>query len=145
MQGVARDLAAAGVGRLIDRPAGKVEGRFPCPVRIQLPAPELCPVFAGRVIRGVRNGPSPEWLQARLKAVGLRPINALVDITQFLTHDRRDRCTSRTWPSSAAASLWRGGGTASTDRARRQDLRARADMCSSPTARRTGPANGLGG
>src|SRR3712207_6174848 len=54
VQGIARDLAAAGVGRMIDRPVAKVEGRFPCPVRIHLPAPELCPVFAGRVIRGVK-------------------------------------------------------------------------------------------
>jgi phenylalanyl-tRNA synthetase beta chain len=88
VQGIARDLFAVGLGRQIDRPIAKVEGRFPCPIGIRLPAPELCPVFAGRVIRGVKNGPSPQWLQDRLKAVGLRPVNALVDVTQFLTHDR---------------------------------------------------------
>ena len=82
VQGIARDLFAVGLGRQVDRPISKVEGRFPCPIQIRLPAPELCPVFAGRVIRGVKNGPSPQWLQDRLKAVGLRPINTLVDITQ---------------------------------------------------------------
>ena len=50
--------------------------------------PSLCPGFALRLVRGVRNGPSPEWLQRRLMAIGLRPINALVDITNFITFDR---------------------------------------------------------
>jgi len=88
VEGIARDLAAAGLGRFVPRAPEPVGGAFPCPVEIRLDAPELCPAFAGRVIRGVRNGPSPEWLQARLKAVGLRPINALVDVTQYLTFDR---------------------------------------------------------
>ena len=51
-------------------------------------APELCPGFALRLVRGVKNGPSPKWLQQRLIAIGLRPINALVDITNYVTFDR---------------------------------------------------------
>ncbi len=86
--GVARDLAAAGVGRLIDPPIAPVPGAFPCPIEVRLGAPEACPAFAGRVVRGVKNGPSPAWLQARLKAIGLRPISALVDITNLISVDR---------------------------------------------------------
>ncbi|WP_296817810.1 phenylalanine--tRNA ligase subunit beta [Brevundimonas sp.] len=86
--GIARDLAAAGVGDLITPDIGTVPGGFPCPVSIRLEAPDLCPVFAGRVIRGVRNGPSPSWLQDRLRAIGLRPINALVDVTNLISYDR---------------------------------------------------------
>jgi phenylalanyl-tRNA synthetase beta chain len=90
--GVARDLAAAGLGKLKTPPVQPVRGSFPCPVDVKLDfAAEdktLCPAFALRLVRGVRNGPSPEWLQARLRAIGLRPINALVDITNFMTFDR---------------------------------------------------------
>ncbi|HEY5413164.1 MAG TPA: phenylalanine--tRNA ligase subunit beta [Caulobacteraceae bacterium] len=86
--GIARDLAAAGVGRLKDLAVKPVAGSFPCPVEIRISSPEACPMFAGRVIRGVKNGPSPEWLQRKLVSVGLRPINALVDVTNYLTHDR---------------------------------------------------------
>ena len=88
VEGIARDLAAAGLGRFTPKAPAPVSGGYPCPITIRIDAPELCPVFAGRVIRGVRNGPSPDWLQARLKAVGLRPINALVDVTQYLSFDR---------------------------------------------------------
>ena len=91
VRGVARDLAARGLGRLKDRPVEPVPGALPCPVSVTID-PELkaggCPLFAGRVIHGVRNGPSPDWLQARLRAIGLRPISALVDITNFFTFDR---------------------------------------------------------
>ena len=86
--GIARDLAAAGVGRLTTAGAAPVAGTFPCPVRVELEAPDACPYFAGRVIRGLRNGPSPAWLQDRLRSVGLRPISAVVDVTNFLTLDR---------------------------------------------------------
>jgi phenylalanyl-tRNA synthetase beta chain len=86
--GIARDLAAAGVGRLRDLSVKAVPGAFPCPVDIRIAAPDACPMFAGRVIRGVKNGPSPAWLQARLKAIGLRPINALVDVTNLISYDR---------------------------------------------------------
>src|SRR6266849_317252 len=89
--GIARDLAAADMGRLKDTAIKPVEGRFPCPVKVTLDfgsTPALCPAFALRLVRGVKNGPSPDWLQRRLAAIGLRPINALVDITNFVTYDR---------------------------------------------------------
>ncbi|MCG8441664.1 MAG: phenylalanine--tRNA ligase subunit beta [Caulobacterales bacterium] len=86
--GIARDLAACGLGAFKAPVVEAVPGRFPCPIDIQLDAPEACPTFAGRLVRGVRNGPSPEWLQQRLRAIGLRPINALVDVTNFVTYDR---------------------------------------------------------
>ncbi|MCW5724630.1 MAG: phenylalanine--tRNA ligase subunit beta [Maricaulaceae bacterium] len=86
--GVARDLAAAGAGEYVTPKVEPVKGNFPCPVAISTDWAEACPVFAGRVIRGVRNGPSPDWLQKRLKAIGLRPINALVDVTNLISHDR---------------------------------------------------------
>ncbi|HEY7670275.1 MAG TPA: phenylalanine--tRNA ligase subunit beta [Hyphomicrobium sp.] len=93
VRGIARDLAAAGLGKLKPEPKlGDVEGTYPCPVAIKLEFTEetadACPVFAGRYIKGVRNGPSPAWLQNRLKAVGMRPINALVDVTNYISQDR---------------------------------------------------------
>ena len=87
VRGIARDLAAAGLGKLKPETVPQVKGSFPCPVEIRVDG-TACPVFGGRLIRGVKNGPSPEWLQKRLASVGLRPINALVDITNFITHDR---------------------------------------------------------
>jgi phenylalanyl-tRNA synthetase beta chain len=88
VHGIARDLAAAAMGKLIDPAPKPVKGAFPSPVAVKLEAPELCPGFALRLVRGVKNGSSPEWLQKRLIAIGLRPINALVDITNFMTFDR---------------------------------------------------------
>ena len=88
VHGIARDLAAADIGKFKDTAIKPVKGEFPCPVAVQIAAPELCPAFALRLVRGVKNGPSPEWLQKRLTAIGLRPINALVDITNFITYDR---------------------------------------------------------
>jgi phenylalanyl-tRNA synthetase beta chain len=85
--GIARDLSAAGVGRLKTPAVKPVPGTFPCPVTVKVDG-DACQVFSGRVIRGVKNGPSPDWLQARLKAVGLRPINALVDVTNLISYDR---------------------------------------------------------
>ena len=85
--GIARDLAAAGLGRLKPRAIAPVAGRFPMPRPITIEDAEGCPAFAGRVVRGVKNGPSPDWMQRRLRAVGLRPISALVDITNFLSID----------------------------------------------------------
>ncbi|MFC3096691.1 phenylalanine--tRNA ligase subunit beta [Alteraurantiacibacter palmitatis] len=82
--GIARDLAAAGLGTLKPLRDDRIEGTFPCPVEIRTDDPEGCPAFYGRVIRGVTNGPSPDWMQARLKAAGQRPISALVDITNYL-------------------------------------------------------------
>ncbi|MBS0563006.1 MAG: phenylalanine--tRNA ligase subunit beta [Proteobacteria bacterium] len=90
VRGIARDLAARGLGRLKPLAVTPVPGSFDSPIGVTI-APELkargCPLFAGRLIRGVTNGPSPAWLQARLKAIGLRPISALVDITNLFTFD----------------------------------------------------------
>ncbi|WP_367716830.1 phenylalanine--tRNA ligase subunit beta [Nitratireductor sp. GISD-1A_MAKvit] len=88
VHGIARDLAAAGLGTLKDAPIAPVAGKGPCPVDLTIEAPELCPGFALRLVRGVKNGPSPKWMQQRLTAIGLRPINALVDITNYMTFDR---------------------------------------------------------
>jgi phenylalanyl-tRNA synthetase beta chain len=89
VRGLARDLAAAGLGRLKPLETAPVSGTFGCPVAVQLQGPDskACPLFLGRLINGVSNGPSPRWLQDRLLAIGLRPISALVDITNFLTID----------------------------------------------------------
>ncbi|HZT51616.1 MAG TPA: phenylalanine--tRNA ligase subunit beta, partial [Stellaceae bacterium] len=102
VRGIARDLAAASMGTLKPLTEGwyaarrgsvpatdPVPGRFPCPVAVHLAGPDAkaCPLFVGRLIRGVCNGPSPRWLAERLEAIGLRPISALVDITNFLTFD----------------------------------------------------------
>src|SRR6185437_12294150 len=90
--GIARDLAAAGLGRFCEGDLSPVPGKFPSPIQTILDFPEntqnAAPMFAGRLIRGVKNGPSPKWLQDWLKAVGLRPISALVDITNFISLDR---------------------------------------------------------
>ncbi|WP_374274817.1 phenylalanine--tRNA ligase subunit beta [Brevundimonas sp.] len=86
--GIARDLAAAGLGTLKTPAIEAVPGAFPSPLSIRIERPDLCAVFAGRLIRGVRNGPSPQWLQDRLRAIGLRPISALVDITNLVSYDR---------------------------------------------------------
>jgi phenylalanyl-tRNA synthetase beta chain len=91
INGIARDLAAADLGAFKERTPKPVKGAFPCPVSVTLdfaPSPSLCPAFALRLVRGVKNGPSPAWLQKRLAAIGLRPINALVDITNFIAFDR---------------------------------------------------------
>jgi phenylalanyl-tRNA synthetase beta chain len=81
---IARDLAAAGLGRLKPIEVKDLAGGFPCPIEIRTDDPESCPAFYGRVIRGVRNGASPAWLQQRLKAIGQRPISALVDMTNYI-------------------------------------------------------------
>jgi phenylalanyl-tRNA synthetase beta chain len=85
--GIARDLAAAGAGTLTEKAIAEIKGTFPCPITIKVDGAS-CLFFAGRVVRGVKNGPSPKWLQDRLTSVGLRPINALVDITNFMSIDR---------------------------------------------------------
>jgi len=91
VHGIARDLAAADLGTFKDASVKPVKGAFASPVSVTLDfgaTASLCPAFALRLVRGVKNGPSPAWLQRRLAAIGLRPINALVDITNFITFDR---------------------------------------------------------
>jgi phenylalanyl-tRNA synthetase beta chain len=87
VRGIARDLAAAGLGRLKPLDTTPVPGRFNSPIGVHIEDYSACPLFLGRHIRGVRNEPSPPWLHDRLEAIGLRPISALVDITNFLTFD----------------------------------------------------------
>ncbi|MDB5736044.1 MAG: pheT [Alphaproteobacteria bacterium] len=90
--GIARDLAASGLGTLKTEKVQPVAGKFPSPVKVVLDfAPEnkaACPIFAGRLIRGVRNGPAPKWVQDRLKSVGMKSISALVDATNLVSQDR---------------------------------------------------------
>jgi len=87
VRGIARDLHAAGLGALKPWAPLRVPGGFASPIAWRNDAPADCPWVLGRLIRGVRNGPSPAWLQRRLADVGLRPISALVDITNFFTYD----------------------------------------------------------
>jgi phenylalanyl-tRNA synthetase beta chain len=90
--GIARDLAAAGLGKLQSGKVEPVPGTFASPINIHLNFPDgvkkPCPMFAGRLVRNVKNGPSPHWVQERLRAIGLRPISALVDITNLISYDR---------------------------------------------------------
>lgn len=87
--GIARDLAARGLGTLKTRAYAPVPGDFDCPIKVTIDEDtrDGCPLFTGRLIRDVRNGPSPQWLQDQLRAIGLRPISALVDITNYMTYD----------------------------------------------------------
>ncbi|WP_136636451.1 phenylalanine--tRNA ligase subunit beta [Pseudooceanicola onchidii] len=89
VRGVARDLAARGLGTLKPMPEYALEAQGDCPVKVEIAenATDGCHVFAGRLIRGVKNAPSPAWLQQKLKSIGLRPISALVDVTNLFTHD----------------------------------------------------------
>ncbi|PHR56421.1 MAG: phenylalanine--tRNA ligase subunit beta [Robiginitomaculum sp.] len=84
---IARDLAAAGLGTLIEQLITPVPGQFACTQDVIIEDETACPAFAGRMIRGVKNGPSPQWVQTRLRAIGLRPISALVDVTNLLSYD----------------------------------------------------------
>ncbi len=89
--GIARDLAARGIGTLKTPAVEPVAGGYPSPIGVTID-PDVqdkgCPVFYARQIKGVKNGPSPDWMQKRLRAIGLRPINALVDVTNYITYDR---------------------------------------------------------
>jgi phenylalanyl-tRNA synthetase beta chain len=91
VRGVARDLAARGIGTMKPAPTETIPGTFASPIGVTLKddvKDKACPYFVGRYIKGVKNGPSPDWLQQQIRAIGLRPINALVDMTNFMTYDR---------------------------------------------------------
>ncbi|APG47876.1 phenylalanine--tRNA ligase subunit beta [Phaeobacter porticola] len=90
VRGIARDLAARGLGRLKPLEIEAVDGGYESPIKVEIAQDTLdgCPLFTGRLIRGVKNGPSPQWLQDRLTAIGLRPISTLVDITNYYTFDQ---------------------------------------------------------
>ncbi|OAN78924.1 phenylalanine--tRNA ligase subunit beta [Jannaschia sp. EhC01] len=90
IHGIARDLAAKGLGTFKAHEPAEVKGTFKSPINVTIDADTLdtAPHFTGRLIRGVKNGPSPQWLQDRLRAIGLRPISALVDITNYFTYDQ---------------------------------------------------------
>jgi phenylalanyl-tRNA synthetase beta chain len=87
IRGIARDLAASGIGTLKPLAYNAPKGTFPCPVAVSIDDSEGCHDFQFQVVKGVHNGPSPDWVQQRLIAIGLRPLSALVDITNYLTHD----------------------------------------------------------
>jgi len=91
VHGIARDLAAAGLGTLKPVKADKVKGTYQSPIKwthaYEARPDSPCPIVVGRHFRGLKNGPSPDWLQRRLKAIGLRPISILVDITNLVTFD----------------------------------------------------------
>jgi phenylalanyl-tRNA synthetase beta chain len=87
VRGIARDLAAAGLGALKPLEVQAVSGSYPCPTEIRTDDADGCPAFYGRVIKGVTNGASPDWMQARLKSAGQKPISALVDITNYVMLD----------------------------------------------------------
>ncbi|KXF90414.1 phenylalanine--tRNA ligase subunit beta [Phaeobacter inhibens] len=90
VRGIARDLAARGLGTLKPLTIEPVDGGYESPLKVDIAEDTLdgCPLFTGRLIRGVKNGPSPQWLQDRLSAIGLRPISTLVDITNYFTFDQ---------------------------------------------------------
>jgi len=92
VRGIARDLAASGLGKLKADKIKPVKAKASNPVPIKLEfdkgTADACPIFAGVLVSGAKNGPSPDWLQRRLKAIGLRPINVLVDITNYISYDR---------------------------------------------------------
>jgi phenylalanyl-tRNA synthetase beta chain len=87
VRGIARDLAAAGVGTLKPLQVPQIAGSFVSPIEIRIEDPEGCPAFYGRAIRGLTNGSSPDWMQRRLKSAGQRPISAIVDITNYVMLD----------------------------------------------------------
>src|SRR5438132_6177446 len=87
VRGIARDLAASGLGQMTPLDTTPVPGSFRSPIGIHIEDHAACPLFLGRHLRGLHNGPSPDWLRGRIEAIGLRPISALVDITNFLTFD----------------------------------------------------------
>ena len=88
VRGIARDLAAAGGGRLVSRELKPTGGSYTCPIEVAIVDEDACPVFAGLLIKGVTDGPSPDWMQKRLAAVGIQPKSLLVDVTNYISLDR---------------------------------------------------------
>jgi len=91
VRGIALDLEARGIGKLKPPQVREIKGAFQSGIKVAIDKdlkPKACPAFFGRMVRGVRNGPSPDWIRRRLEAVGLRPISALVDITNYVMLDR---------------------------------------------------------
>ncbi len=88
VMGIARDLAAAGAGRLASRELKNISGAYDCPVEIGIEADEACAIFAGIMIKGAKDGPSPDWMQKRLQSVGIQPKSLLVDVTNYVSLDR---------------------------------------------------------
>ena len=86
--GIARDLAAAGAGRFVPKDIKPLKGSGKSPIDVKIEAPDACPVFGGVYISGVKNGPSPDWMQDRLRAVGIGPKSFLVDVTNYISLDR---------------------------------------------------------
>ena len=87
VRGIARDLAAAGIGTLKPLHVPEITGSFASPIDIRIEDPEGCPAFYGRAVRGLSNTSSPDWMQRRLKSAGQRPISAIVDITNYVMLD----------------------------------------------------------
>ena len=88
VRGIARDLAAAGLGNLKPLNISPVQGTFRSPIKVSVSCPEACPVYTARYIKGVNNkAETPKWMKDRLSAIGLRPISALVDITNYINYD----------------------------------------------------------
>jgi hypothetical protein len=129
-----RDLAAAGLGSKIVNPPPRSKATPQSnsdQARFRKVDASACPIFAGRLIRGSQERPEPEWLQRRLKAIGLRPINTLVDITNYIFYDRGRPLLSMT-PTSSKVRFWRGSagqGVVFQGARTARSMRSMRDMC----------------
>ena len=127
-------LAAAGIGSMVPIDLASVPGSFPCPVEVRTDDPEGCPAFYGRVIRGVKNGPSPQWLQDRLRAVGAVEIRRRARRRRLSLRqrvERRDDATCRLWARQPSCRICAHSGMddqRSLEQRLRSRLRARARL-----------------
>lgn len=88
VRGIARDLAAAGLGKLKPLNIVKTPAKFANPIKITVECPSECPVYTGRYIKGVNNhAATPKWMKDRLNAIGIHSISPLVDITNYINYD----------------------------------------------------------